>query len=569
VLDPVPAVVWAFGWLLAIASIHTFPSGFGDAGQPMDTSGSGHATFWTRWFSAGSERVIDPDWADRREARVSTGATGLALALVIASMAAGQKPPSVSADGGVGLGLVAVICLLGGTREVISARLRMKLVASLSTQAYEDPLTGLPNRRALTRRICATPPEQAWTVVTVDIDGFKQVNDALGHAGGDQILIQVAQVLCRIAQAPGMPARTGADEFALLCQGDVVAGEALAHRLLGEVSDVLAQSGGGLTLSVSAGVGRLVPHSQAQQRDDDRLSALVESAAALRSAKSQGRGQVGVFTEALAAARDRHALVERRLTQAVTQAQISVVAQPLVYLDSGALHGVEALARWTDADLGVVGPDEFIPVAESAGLILALGRQVLCTAVARGRSDGLFDAGIQVGVNVSPLQLLTPDFVPLVRALLDEHAVPGPSLVLEVTEAILVAEDDDTMRSLAHLKDAGVHLAIDDFGSGYSALNYLRRLPVDVVKIDRTWTVASMHDERTRSIVESVNALAHKLGAHVVMEGIEDEATAAMCREVGADLGQGWHFGRPQSYQDIMASLRAGRPGGQAIPAPR
>jgi len=187
---------------------------------------------------------------------------------------------------------------------------------------------------------------------------------------------------------------------------------------------------------------------------------------------------------------------------------------------------------------------------------VALGAHVLRKAVADATAFGIFGAGVRLAVNVSPIQLRVPAFVGLVQAVLDEYAVDPQLLVLELTEAILVAEDHDTAHALTRLKDLGVRLAIDDFGSGYSALSYLRRLPVDEVKIDRTWTVATLDDGRTRSIVASVNALAHRLGAHVVMEGIEDAATAAMCVELGADLGQGWHFGRPQQFAALAQELR-------------
>jgi diguanylate cyclase (GGDEF)-like protein len=529
VLPLLSAVAWAVAWPLACVSIVIYPTRPG--GQQ------------------------DSDRADRRESHVAAGSTAVAMALVIASMTGRAGPPTSGTDGGVAFVLVGIVGIVGVARESIAAALRMQLVRSLKAQAFEEPLTGLANRRALTQRIVALRPGTEWVVVTLDVDGFKQVNDLLGHAAGDQALIQVGRTLSDGCPPSGLAARIGGDEFAVLAPGGTAEGEALAARLLAGVRDALDQPAGGMTLSASAGVGLLGP-------ERDRLNALVESSAALRAAKTRGRGQVGVFTEELARERERLSIVERRLIRAVAERRIGVAAQPIVSLATGRTGAVEALARWTDDELGVVGPDEFIPVAESSGLIPALGRQVLCAAVATARAEGLFDAGIRVGVNVSPLQLLIPDFVPLVRALLDENGLDGDRLILEVTEAILVAEDDDTMRALAQLKDLGVALAIDDFGSGYSALSYLRRLPVDVVKIDRSWTVASMTDERTRNIVGSVNALAHKLGAYVVMEGIEDEATAQMSREVGADMGQGWHFGRPTSCQAVMASMAAaGLPG--------
>ena len=350
-------------------------------------------------------------------------------------------------------------------------------------------------------------------------------------------------------------ARIGGDEFAVLVPGALADGTVVAGNLIAGLHRLLVELGQGLARSASAGVGRLVHDEQAAQ-GQDRLTALVESAAALHAAKQGGRNQVAVYSPALAQARERQAQVERRLTDAVGQGRITVAVQPLVRLDDGSTSGIEALARWTDAEPGPVGPDEFIPVAEQSGLIVALGALVLRRAVADATAFGIFGAGVRLAVNVSPIQLRVPAFVGLVHAVLDEYAVDPQLLVLELTEAILDAEDHDTAHALTRLKDLGVRLAIDDFGSGYSALSYLRRLPVDEVKIDRTWTVATLDDARTRSIVASVNALAHRLGAHVVMEGIEDAATAAMCVELGADLGQGWHFGRPQQFAELAQGLR-------------
>jgi len=500
-------------------------------------------------------RAIDADGADRREARSGTGGVWVSMLLVtVALVGSGWLDGRTRTDllGGV---LVGAICLICAVREGVGMGLRLQLIRSLRAQAFQEPLTGLANRRALTNAIAAVGPGQSRTVVTVDLDGFKNVNEVLGHDVGDRILVEVARRLQAGCPPSGLVARIGGDEFAVLVPGGLADGTVVAENLIAGLHRLLAELGQGLALSASAGVGRLVRDDQAEE-GQDRLTALVESAAALHAAKQGGRNQVAVYSPALAQARERLAQVERRLTDAVDQGRITVAVQPLVRLSDGSTSGIEALARWTDAELGPVGPDEFIPVAEQSGLIVALGAHVLRRAVADATAFGILGAGVRLAVNVSPIQLRVPAFVGLVQAVLDEYAVDPQLLVLELTEAILVAEDHDTAHALTRLKDLGVRLAIDDFGSGYSALSYLRRLPVDEVKIDRTWTVATLDDGRTRSIVASVNALAHRLGAHVVMEGIEDAATAAMCVELGADLGQGWHFGRPQQFAALAQELR-------------
>jgi diguanylate cyclase (GGDEF)-like protein len=468
---------------------------------------------------------------------------------------------------GTSLFLVTVALLV--VREAMNSRIRSRLVTWLSTEALRDALTDLPNRRALTTMIRNVDLTTPWVLLTVDLDGFKEVNDLLGPEAGDELIVAVAGALQRTCPASGVVARIGGDEFGVLSPGTVQDGEHLAERLATAVRTTVHDRELGVALSASVGVGRVLPEPDAAASADrpssgaadveprGRLTALVESAAALRAAKAVGRDQVAVYPGAVEQARQRRLLIERRLRSALDAGTLDMHAQPLIHLRSGRIAGFESLARWTDELLGSVSPAEFVPVAEQSGLITALGEFALRNTLLQARAGGVTGLDVELGVNVSPIQLRLPSFAPMVVDLVAELGLAPRQLLLEVTEAILVDEDDPASGSLAALAAAGIQLAIDDFGTGYSALGYLRRLPVDMLKIDRSWVVASVHDQRTRDIVGGVVSLAHTLGATVVMEGIEDTATARMCVDVGADLGQGFLFGRPQPWPLAAEELQA------------
>jgi diguanylate cyclase (GGDEF)-like protein len=564
--------LWCLGWpLVALAIIRYRPRSAADA---------------------------DGTEFDRREALASHAATAIGVVLVGATLFGGAD---VLADRGTALLLGAVMGVIA-LREVIGSLVRIRLTADLRRQAHRDPLTGLANRRALTARIARVADARSWTVLTLDLDGFKQVNDVRGHEAGDTLLVAVAKAVRRTCPGDGLAARLGGDEFAVLSPGGLADGARLGERLRLAVNAAVERHSPGLATSVSVGVGRLVrpdgdgpasgpgtasgsvcARGTRRAVADDRLVGLVESAAALRAAKAAGRDRVEVYDAEVAAARERRLTLEQRLRHAVAAGTVESYAQPVVDLDDGRLRGFEALARWTDEELGVVPPVEFIEVAEQTGLVVELGEHLVDVTLARAREAGTFAAGLRVAINVSPIQLRVPGFAEVVRSRLDRHEVPARLVTIEVTEAILVADDDPALRTLAELAALGVDLAIDDFGTGYSALGYLRRLPVQVLKVDRSLTADLRVDPKTHAIVEGVVGMAHRMGIRVVMEGIEDAADAEACRSVGADHGQGWLFGRPVPWAQaaaLVSALTAGETSGErvaeapepsprAVPAPR
>ncbi len=522
---------------------------------------------WFRSSPVGGEEALD-----RREGSATQVATLVTFACLLGAGLGGGPFSGADARGSVLLTVLLVPLLY--LREAMNTHLRLRLITGLRAQAFRDSLTGLSNRRALTTRIDELGRDGIPRVVlTLDLDGFKQVNDLLGHHAGDALLIAVADALLANCPPPAMIARVGGDEFAVLCPGDLDRGSELGERLRTAVAQALALLAPGVGISASVGVGRLVrpdvveagrlmgtgttsaavvrpgaaaPLPGAEHRD--QLTGLVESAAALRAAKESGRDAVQVYDGQVARARERRLHLEHRLRLAITNRTIITFGQPIVDLSTGHLTGFESLARWTDDELGHVPPDEFIAVAEQTGLVVALGEHLLSETLAAATKAGVFAAGLTLSVNASPIQLRIPGYVEQIRDQLDQHRISPDQLIVEITEAILVAEGDPAVSTLAAINALGIGLAIDDFGTGYSALGYLRRLPVQVLKIDKSLTSSLLSEPKTLAIVDGVAQMAHRMGIRVVMEGIEEELEAECCRSVGADRGQGYLFGRPTPW---------------------
>ncbi|GAB3247203.1 hypothetical protein GCM10027456_18430 [Kineosporia babensis] len=492
---------------------------------------------------------------DRQEVVAAQVTVVLTFAAVTVAVAL-ARPQGLDALARGSLALFALLGLLVLTRELISAYLRLRLTERLRSQAFRDALTGLPNRRALIERIDELQhADRPWCVLTLDLDGFKEINDLLGQDAGDRLLVAAARALREISPAEVMVARIGADEFAALAPGDLNDGGVLGERLRKAVGTALEREAPGSGTSASVGVGRLV-HGD-RPPEGNRIEGLAESAAALAAAKAAGRDSVEIYSGPVAALRERRLRLEHRLRLAIAAGAVHTVGQPIVGLADGRLISFESLARWTDEELGPIPPDEFIAVAEQTGMVVALGEQLLSETLTEAAQAGVFRAGMSVSVNASPIQLRAPGFVELMRHHLNRLQIPARQVIVEITEAILVDEGDPAINVLAELRSLGVELAIDDFGTGYSALGYLRRLPVQVLKIDKSLTRSLSTETKTLAIVDGVIRMSHRLGIQVVMEGIEDEEEAGLCRSVAADRGQGWLYGRPVPWPQIAEAITA------------
>jgi diguanylate cyclase (GGDEF)-like protein len=510
--------------------------------------------------------VLLEDLGESRVSMVSAVTTIVLLAVLMVLPVRDRWDPIGGSLAGIGVALLL-------TRELANAVIRNRLVASLSRDALRDPLTGLLNRGALTARLRSLDRDTPWALLTLDLDGFRELNEQWGHEAGDAQIVAVGQVLTRVCPPPCVVARLGGDEFGVLTPGTAEEGGRLAERIIAALGGTSPVRPGAPRPAASVGVGRAstprdpesvapstggsvpCPTAADDADPDDGLAAFLESATALEAARATGRNQVALFPGEVEQARHRRWELERRLAAAIDAEALRMHAQPLVDLRTGRIAGYESLARWTDPTLGPVSPAEFVPIAERTGLITALGSFALRTTLREAADCGVVGRDVEIGVNVSPIQLRQEGFARRVLELLDELGVPRGQLVLEVTEAILVDEDDPASGTLAALAVGGVRLGIDDFGTGYSALTYLRRLPFHILKVDRSWVVAGVGDPRTRDVIGGVVDLSHTLGARVVMEGIEDEATAAFCRDLDADLGQGWFFGRPRPWPLVAEDL--------------
>ncbi|MEU6158654.1 EAL domain-containing protein [Streptomyces sp. NPDC047130] len=422
-------------------------------------------------------------------------------------------------------------------RRLLNLRLRY--------EATHDALTGLPNRTLFFERLekaVAAGDGQRFGLCYLDLDGFKTVNDSLGHQAGDRLLVEVADRLQACATAPGeMVARLGGDEFVALTTGpDTRRGvDELAERIMNALATPVRIDGRELAVRGSIGI------VEGPAGERGAAEVLRSADITMYRAKSAGGNRFEVADpEADARAICRHGLTTA-MPAALENGEFFIEYQPLVRLQDGSVGGAEALVRWLHPRQGVVGPDRFIPLAERTGLIVPLGRWVLEQAVRQARE---WNGALRVNVNLSPCQLTDPGLVRDTARILEDAGLPPEALCLEITESALVGAEDEVLRPLRTLSDMGVEIALDDFGTGYSNLAGLRRLPVSVLKLDRSFTRgirSSPADPVDVKIVEGVVRLARNLGLSVTVEGVETAAQADRLRKLGCDTAQGWYYARP------------------------
>ena len=441
---------------------------------------------------------------------------------------------------------------------------REQLVTELAALATRDPLTGLPNRRFLEDRIeealrRAHRDQTLIALLFVNLDRFTEVNDTHGHTVGDELLVAVAARLAAQLGDSDTLASCGGDEFVVLCEGMSTDAEALAAAArLEQALTAGSVAAGGHLLRVSASVGIVIAGPEHLHGDPEQVlpatpAALLSAAGtAMQQAKADGGAQFRLYDPAAARGdSDRHQLLaDLRKAVEDDDGQLWVAYQPLVSLDDGQVMGMEALLRWDHPSRGPVSPTQFIPLAEESRLIVPLGQRVLHRASLQAAAWNRDRAGrgldpLKMSVNVSAHQLLQPGFPTTVRTALAIAGLPPGQLTLEITETVLV---DGAHRAAVHLRelaDLGVTLSLDDFGTGYSSLAYLRRFPIDLIKIDRSFVSGLGRSHADETIVRAIIGLAHNLERTVLAEGIETAEQAQRLRAMGCDYGQGYHYGRP------------------------
>jgi len=519
------------------------------------------------------------------------GLIPVAVALVACAIRRGVWGPLDA----VGLSTMLGIALLVTVRQAATVVELRRVLREYRHQALTDPLTGLPNRRQLLAVLGAAQPDaqpdaQPASLILLDLDGFKAVNDIHGHDAGDSVLVEVARRLRAALPADGFVARLGGDEFAVLLPTGLAEAVPVAAGLRSALEQPYRIGTAQVYLSGSFGLaGRGAPGGApnrgaiTEPGAPNRAGAaeagaqggagepgadggagapglagmLVNADVALRFAKQRGKNRVENYAVADAVWLRRRTRVEQELRGAIERGELSLVFQPVMQLPAGRPVGVETLLRWHHPELGAVPPDEFIPIAEEVGLVSALDRWVLhqaCHQLATWVADG-YD--LWVAVNISVRDLQQAGYVSRVLGLLEDHDLPPSLLVLEVTEHAVALDPEEVSQRLSELRALGVRVALDDFGAGYSSLGQLRTLPVDIVKIDRALLVDPLLDISVQ--------LAQRLGKLVVAEGIADEESRAAVQRTACPLGQGSALCPPLPAKQVTALLSPAR----AVPAQR
>jgi diguanylate cyclase (GGDEF)-like protein/PAS domain S-box-containing protein len=429
--------------------------------------------------------------------------------------------------------------------------------------ANYDTLTGLPNRSLLAERLAravvrARRQESRVAVLFLDLDRFKDINDSLGHAAGDRILKAAAARLLGIVRETDTVARLGGDEFTVVVEdiNETSTAESMAEKIIQAFTEPLEIDGRSeVTISPSIGISLYPDHGLVP------TDLLKFADTAMYQAKDRGRNTYQIYTEAMDAEARRRAIMVASLRRALERGEFRLVYQPRLSLLDGRISGVEALLRWHSEDLGEIPPTVFIPLAEETGLILPIGEWVLreaCITLQRWRRNGLLEVGM--AVNVSVLQLLRGRLPEALRRLFKEIDVPPERVELEVTESMVMANAEQTNTVLRELKEIGVTIAIDDFGTGYSSLIYLKRLPIDTLKIDKEFVGDLTNDPDDEAITATVITMAHSLGLNVVAEGVETEEQLMYLREQGCDEIQGYWLSPPIDVHHCLAFIRNYRP---------
>ena len=429
--------------------------------------------------------------------------------------------------------------------------------------ANYDTLTGLPNRALLSERlgraiIRARRQETRVAVLFLDLDRFKDINDSLGHAAGDRLLKAAAARLQSTVSASDTVARLGGDEFTVVLEDveSLVAVERMARDVLAAFSTPLeVDERHDVSITPSLGISLYPDHALVP------TDLLKFADTAMYQAKAEGRNTYQVYNEAMDAEARHRAAIIAALRRALDRGEFRLVYQPRLALADGRITGVECLLRWQSAELGEIQPTEFIPLAEESGLIVPIGEWVLgeaCRQLKAWRGQGLTE--LRMGVNVSVLQLLRGNLAAYLKRLLLVTELPADRIELELTESMVMQNAEQTTAMLDELRKLGVSLAIDDFGTGYSSLVYLKRLPIDTLKIDKEFIDDLTRDADDEAITSTIVSMGHSLGLTVIAEGVENEQQLEFLRALGCDEVQGHWLSRPIDAERCLAFVRAWRP---------
>ena len=526
-------------------------------------AGASGTAAWRREPVLCGDVATDPLWAAKRQVALSRG------------LRAAWAVPIMAPDGDRALGTVTLYFDEPRAPQPFELQLldlavhladiateRAEVQTQLAHQAAHDVLTGLPNRvffldRAAHALAATRRNRSAVAVLFLDLDRFKYINDSLGHEAGDRLLVELARRLQELVRPGDTVARFGGDEFVVLCEGIVDEAHALAiaERVAEVATTPFALGGAEVFVNLSIGIAMA---SGAAARPDT----LVENAdAAMYRAKARGGNRCEMFDRAMRARAKRRLTLHSSLHRAVERGEFQVVYQPVVALGSRRPVGAEALVRWALPGRGLIPPAEFIGIAEETGLIMPIGTHVLREACCEAErwhaagAQGAFGDPFCIKVNLSARQFAHPDLVEVIAGILSETSVNPTSVYLEITESVLMEDAESTVTALRDLKALGVSLAVDDFGTGYSSLTYLKRFPVDELKVDRSFVAGLLGDPEDAAIVAAVVNLAHTLGLKAVAEGVESAGQLNRLRELGCDIGQGYYFGRPMPAESMAMRL--------------